>query len=77
MFVVVIFYLFYVIVKICGGTKREVIPVKYGQELTLYMHPLQSSEHRNFISFCPFYFRLVDFFQVLRHILTGKNIFIT
>ena len=27
---------------ICGGTKREVIPVKYGRELTLirYMHPL-------------------------------------
>ena len=28
---------------ICGGTNREVIPVKYGRELTLtrYMHPLQ------------------------------------
>ena len=35
MFVVVIFYLFYVLVKICGGTNREVIPVKYGRELTL------------------------------------------
>ena len=29
---------------ICGGTNREVIPVKYGRELTLtrYMHPLQA-----------------------------------
>ena len=28
---------------ICGGTNRDVIPVKYGPELTLtrYMHPLQ------------------------------------
>ena len=28
---------------ICGGTNREVIPVKYGWELTLtrYIHPLQ------------------------------------
>ena len=47
MFVVVIFHLFYVLVKnlccICGGTKREVIRVKYGRELTNthYMHPLQ------------------------------------
>ena len=55
MFVVVIFHLFCVIVKkLCCvrcGTKREVIPVKYGRELTLtltrYMHPLQPHFKRN------------------------------
>ena len=47
MFVVVIFHLFYVFVKICIVFVVElivkVIPVKYGRELTLthYMHPLQ------------------------------------
>ena len=62
MFILVIFHLFYVHVKICcicGGTKREVIPVKYGRELTLtrYMHPLQNStfsklQPRGFIIRC-------------------------
>ena len=42
MFVVVIFHLFYVLVKICVVFVVE-LTVKYGRELTLtrYMHPLQ------------------------------------
>ena len=44
MFVVVIFHLFYVIVKICVVFVVEIylstIPVKYGRELT-HIHPLQ------------------------------------
>ena len=42
---VVIFHLSYVLVKICVETNLEVIPVKYGRELTLtcYMRPLQTS----------------------------------
>ena len=49
MFVVVIFHLFYLLVKICVVFVVElnvnVIPIKYGRELTLtrYMHLLQRS----------------------------------
>ena len=48
MFVVVIFHLFYVLAKICVVfvvlLNVNVIPVKYGRELTLtrYMPPLHS-----------------------------------